>query len=351
IGAIAELRGGDGKLIVGTDASWTSGELPIRKSGIYFGEIYDARLEGATADKGSADIAGFKMATLLPAESDPVRELPPLPVQESWADEQGRTTYDFGQNAAGYPAFTVRGSRGARVVVEFSEILDGNRNIDNANYRSADCRLEYVLKGEGTESYRPVFTFFGYRYARVTIADGEATVLSIVSVPISSAQHVTASFSSGHPLVNRLVENTLWSLRSNFVDVPTDCPQRDERLGWTGDAQVFAPTACYLNDSEQFLRKWIRDVMADQREDGQIPHVSPDPTRLHPDKVPFFVGSTGWGDVICVMPWVLYEHYGDKSVLTETLPAMVKWVDFEWSISNGPIVQPPRAREERGATF
>jgi alpha-L-rhamnosidase len=247
-------------------------------------------------------------------------------------------------------AFTVRGAPGAKVRVEFAEILDGDRNIDNANYRSAECRLEYVLKGEGEESYRPFFTFFGFRYARVTI-EGTATLLSIVSVPISSAGKPAATFSSGHALVDRLVENTLWSLRSNFIEAPTDCPQRDERLGWTGDAQVFAPTACYLNDSEAFLRKWLRDVMADQRPDGQIAHVTPDPTRLHADKVPFFTGSTGWGDVICVMPWVLYEHYGDSSVLAETLPAMVRWVDFEWSISNGPIVMPPRSRAGRGATF
>ena len=133
--------------------------------------------------------------------------------------------------------------------------------------------------------------------------------------------------------------------------MPTDCPQRDERLGWTGDAQVFAATACYLHDSESFLRKWLRDVMADQREDGAIAHVVPDPTRLHQDIVPGFCGSTGWGDAICVVPWVLWQHYGDRSVLDETLPAMVRWVDFIWSISNGPIVRPPRARGVRGFTF
>jgi alpha-L-rhamnosidase len=211
-------------------------------------------------------------------------------------------------------------------------------------------RLEYVLKGQGEETYRPIFTFQGFRYARVTI-DGKAEIKSIVSVPISSAIHPTASFTSGHPLVNRLVLNTVWSQRANFIEVPTDCPQRDERLGWTGDAQVFAPTACYLNDSQTFLRKWLRDVMADQRENGAIAHVVPDPTRNHEDILPGFYGSTGWGDVICVMPWTLYEHYGDRSVLEETLPAMIKWVDFVWSISDGPIVNPPREWGAKGFTF
>ena len=145
--------------------------------------------------------------------------------------------------------------------------------------------------------------------------------------------------------------NTLWSQRSNFIEIPTDCPQRDERLGWTGDAQVFAPTACYLHDSHAFLRKYLREVMADQRPDGSMPHFSPDPTRLHPRARGDFAGSTGWGDVITVVPWVLWEHYGDRDVLAETLPAMVRWVDFLWSISDGPIVRPPANWGERGFSF
>ena len=181
--------------------------------------------------------------------------------------------------------------------------------------------------------------------------EGKAEITSIASVPISSVTTPAGSFVSGHALVNRLVENTIWSQRSNFIEVPTDCPQRDERLGWTGDAQVFAATACYLHDSHDFLRKWLRDVMADQRADGAMPHVVPDPTRLHPDKYPGFFGSTGWGDAICVVPWTLWLHYGDRAILEETLPAMVRWVDFVWSISDGPIVRPPRAWGARGFTF
>jgi alpha-L-rhamnosidase len=138
---------------------------------------------------------------------------------------------------------------------------------------------------------------------------------------------------------------------SNFVEVPTDCPQRDERLGWTGDAQVFAPTSCYLNESHAFWRKWLRDLMADQREDGAIPHVCPDPTRGHEAKVPGFYGSTGWGDAIVLVSWTLYLHYGDRDVLAETFPAMVRWVDFLWSISKGPVVRPPRQWGKRGFSF
>lgn len=352
IAAIAQLHSDDtpgSPVLASTDASWSSGTLPILKSGIYHGETYDARAEGAAAEAGAEAIA-FDISILVPHEVTPVRELAPLSVRERWTDAQGRQIFDFGQNCAGYVAIAVRGTAGARIVIEHSEILDQSRNLDNANYRTAEARIEYILKGRGEEHYRPYFTFQGFRYARVTI-EGEAELVKIESVPITSALKPAAAFTSGHALVNRLVENTIWSQRSNFVEVPTDCPQRDERLGWTGDAQVFAPAACYLNDSHDFLVKYLRDVMADQRPDGRIPHVSPDPTRLNPTGYPNFAGSTGWGDAICVIPMVLYEQYGDTAILAETLPAMVKWVDFVWSISEGPIVMPPRGWDDRGFTF
>lgn len=279
-----------------------------------------------------------------------MRALDPLPPVASLRLADGATVYDFGQNASAVVAFTVRGARGARVIVEHAEITTRDGDLDNANYRSAECRIEYILAGTGEERYRPHFTFQGFRYARVRI-EGEAEILAIASVPITSVPVPTAGFTCGSPLVDRLVLNTLWSQRSNFVEVPTDCPQRDERLGWTGDAQVFAGTACYLADCHRFLVKWLADVMADQREDGAVPHVVPDPTRLKPEHFPAFFGSTGWGDAITVVPWQLYLHYGDAETLRRTLPAMTRWVDYVWSISDGPIVRPPRGWGERGFTF
>jgi alpha-L-rhamnosidase len=348
IGAIAEIAAG-GETLLATDASWKSGLLPVLKSGIYFGESYDARLETLTADQGSEPVRSFNPATLIAHEINGVKELAPLSVTTSFKDGQGRTIYDFGQNSGGYVSFDVEGESGARVIVEHAEILDKGA-FNNTNMRTAEARLEYVLKGGGVEHYTPHFTFFGFRYVRVTI-EGKAEIKSIVSIPITSAIHPTSTFSCGNPLVNRLVENTVWSQRANFIEVPTDCPQRDERLGWTGDAQVFAPTACYLNDSHAFWVKWLRDLMCDQRADGAIPHVCPDPTRGHEDKVPGFFGSTGWGDAIAVVPWTLWRHYGEKEILAETLPAMVRWSDFVWSISNGPIVRPPRPWASRGFSF
>ena len=350
IAAIAELQSGQGDsapLLI-TDASWESGELPVRKSGIYFGEIFDARITPKVT-AGSA-VLPFDTSRLVAHETTPVRELAPLPAVKSWADAEGRTIYDFGQNSGGYVAFDVSGEAGATVTVEHAEILDQHGEFYNGNFRTAAARLEYTLAGTGTEHYRPCFTFQGFRYARVTIS-GQAKLGSIVSVPISSVTEARAAFTSGNALVNRLVLNTLWSQRANFIEVPTDCPQRDERLGWTGDAQVFAGTAAYFGEVQGFFRKWMRDLMADQRPDGAVPHVVPDPTKLNPRDYPGFYGSTGWGDAVAVIPWQLYLHYGDKAFLGEALPSMVKWVDFVWSISDGPVVSPPREWGARGFSF
>ena len=350
IGAIAELRGATGEVVVATDASWQSGLTPIMKSGIYFGESYDARAEAGAVTGSVTVLADFDKSTLLPHEVNGVRELAALPVTASFVDAEGRTVYDFGQNAGGYVAWTVEGEAGAKVLVEHAEVLDHLGQFDRASMRSAETRVEYVLKGGGPESYRPTFTFFGFRYVRIAIS-GEARIVSIEMIPISSAIKPTATFSSANPLVNRLVQNSIWSQRSNFIEVPTDCPQRDERLGWTGDAQVFASTACYLHESQGILGKYVRDMIADQRPDGAIPHVVPDPSRNHEDIIPGFFGSTGWGDAICVIPMALYDHYGDRGIVEEALPAMAKWNDFVWSISDGPIVHPPKPWGGRGFTF
>jgi alpha-L-rhamnosidase len=350
IAALVELRGqkGDAEPILVTDASWESGELPIRKSGIYFGETFDARI--APTVSAGTEVIEFDSVRLVAHETTPVRELDALTASRTWTDTEGRTVFDFAQNVGGYVAIEVTGAAGATVKVEHAEVLDKDGNFYNVNYRTAEATITYVLAGQGTESYRPHFTFQGFRYARVTI-EGDAKLVDIKSIPISSVTEQKASFTSGNKLVNRLFLNTLWSQRGNFIEVPTDCPQRDERLGWTGDAQVFAGTAAYLGDVHGFFHKWVRDLMVDQREDGAVPHVCPDPTRMQPEHYPGFFGSTGWGDAIYQVPWQVYLHYGDTEFLSEVLPNMVRWVDFVWSISDGPIVSPPREWGARGFSF
>ncbi len=339
IAAIAELET-DGHVLLRTGADWVSGLLPITRSGIYYGEDYDARLED-NEDSTGVEVLAFDTGKLVEHETAPVKELAPFPVVETWQDEAGRQIVDFGQNCSAQARIIVRGETGASVLVEYAEVLGPGRAYDRRNYRGARAALKYTLKGDPDgEIWQPAFTFCGYRYARLTIS-GKAEVVSIVSVPVSSVPVQTAGFSCGVHAVNQLVENTIWSQRSNFIEIPTDCPQRDERLGWTGDAQVFSGTACWLANSERFLAKFLRNVMHDQRENGAVPYVSPDPTRLHPQVVEGdWAGSTGWGDAITVIPWQIYLHYGNKAVLAECFGAMTRWVDYLWSISDGPIIHP-----------
>ncbi len=347
IGAFAELVAG-GKTLLKTDATWRSGFTPVTGNGIYHGEDFDARI--AAVDTHGVEVLAFDQALLVPHEAAAVKELSPVAANGHWADGDAMV-YDFGQNCGAYARIAVQGPAGSNVRVEFSEVLGPDRAFDNRNFRSARAEQHYTLKGEGVETYAPMFTFFGFRYARVTLRGG-AKLQYIHQIPVTSVPVQAGGFTCGEPSVNRLVLNTIWSQRSNFIEIPTDCPQRDERLGWTGDAQVFAGTACWLADCESFLKKYLRDVRHDQRPDGAVPHFSPDPTRLHPiDDRGDWAGSTGWGDAIVIIPWQLYLHYGDTGVLTENFPAMVKWLDFVWGISNGPIVRPPSVWGAHGFTF
>lgn len=346
-GAIAEIVAG-GSVILKTDASWSAGLTPVTGNGIYHGEDFDARI--AIHDTAGVEVLPFDLSLLVPHETPPVVELPSVPAVERWADGTA-TIYDFGQNCGAYVRIVAKGPAGAHVQVEFSEVIGPKRDFDNRNYRSARAQQHYTLKGEGVESWAPMFTFFGFRYARVTLSGG-ADLVDIQQVPITSVPVQAGGFTCGVPAVNRLVMNTVWSQRSNFIEIPTDCPQRDERLGWTGDAQVFAGTAAWLADCERFLAKYMRDVRHDQRSNGAVPHFSPDPTRLHPiDGRGDWAGSTGWGDAIVIIPWQLYLHYGNAGVLSEFYPAMVKWLDYLWGISNGPIIRPDPEWGGHGFSF
>lgn len=348
IGAIVEIFCED-RLVLKTDHTWQAGHTPILRSGIYYGEDYDARLE-LTASHG-VEVLDFEMSKLVPHEIAPVKELEALTPIDHWDDESGRMVLDFGQNVAGYLHIQAQGNPGDRIQIEYSEVLGPDRFFDNRNYRGARAAAEYILKGGAPESWSPMFTFMGYRYARLVFPKS-VTLLEVKSIPISSVPQVTAGFTCSEPSVERLVLNTIWSQRGNFIEVPTDCPQRDERLGWTGDAQVFSGTACWLADCNQFLRKYLRDLMHDQRTNGALPHFTPDPTRLHPEQYRSdWAGSTGWGDAITVIPWQHYLHYGDVTVLKECFPAMLRWLDYLWNISDGPIIHPANKWFGEGFTF
>ncbi|MER7395893.1 glycoside hydrolase family 78 protein [Streptomyces sp. NPDC000151] len=329
----------------GSDWRWSPG--PVVAAGLYEGEEYDARLaqdgwsEPAfddsawrpvrVLDSGSVDNSdGFDTSVLFPADSPPVRRtefLRPVAVTTSPA---GRTIVDFGQNLVGRLRLRVRGEAGRTVTLRHAEVLE-NGELCTRPLRHATATDRYTLRGaDGGEEWEPRFTFHGFRYAEIEGWPGALDPADVTAVVLHSDLRRTGWFSCSDPALERLHENIVWGMRGNFLDVPTDCPQRDERLGWTGDVQVFAPTAAFLYDVRAFLRSWLRDLAADQGDDERrIPPVfSPDiPVHIPVPTPPGNPPMAGWCDAAVIVPWVLYERYGDADVLRAQYPSMRAWVD------------------------
>ena len=236
---------------------------------------------------------------------------------------------DFGQNLTGYPTFRINGHEGEVIKLECAEILDKNGNFYNANYRSATSEIVYTMR-EGVNEYSPLYTFFGFRYLRVT-GNVKVDPKSFSAVVVHSDIRRTGYFKCGHAKLNRLYENVIWGQKDNFLDVPTDCPQRDERLGWTGDAQVFCRTANLNFDCKRFFEKWLRDLRLAQYPDGGVPRVIPNTCDENPDSSVEKMErrhSAACGDAATVCPYEYYMAYGDADFLGECFPAMKGWVDF-----------------------
>jgi alpha-L-rhamnosidase len=345
-----ELERSDGSLLVeGTDGSWTATATPFLLAELYDGETYDARLPLAGAPATVSAVGGFDPAVLCAPAVPPVRRTEVLR-----PERVDGSILDFGQNLVGWLRVSLAGvPEGTEVVLRHAEVLDGDGRLFTAPLRTAAATDRYVTRGGGTEVYEPRFTFHGFRYAEVTGVDPDA--VEVVAVVVHSDLERTGSFSCSDPLVERLHQNVVWGQRGNFVSVPTDCPQRDERLGWTGDAQVFAPTASFLYDCETFWEGWLADLAADQLPTGSVPHVIP--------SLPLgFDGAAGWGDAAVVVPWTTYVAYGDETVLRSSLPSMRAWVDHvcsrldeerrwvqdfqfgDWLDPDAPIEQPWKAK-------
>lgn len=311
-----------------TDNSWKCSTGPILASDIYHGETYDARLEKKDWDSTGYDDSGWNKVNvkdldktvLIGSESVPVRiEQTILPIKEI-ITPKGERVFDMGQNMVGWIQFKLQGKAGSKITLKFAEVLDKTGNFYTDNLRAAKVTDRYIFKGEGIETYEPHFTFHGFRYVKIEDYEGTITKNDLIGKVIFSNLAFTGTFECSDSLVNRLQHNIQWGLRGNFLDVPTDCPQRDERLGWTADAQVFAPTACFNVNAATYYSKWMKDVAADQRADGAVPHVAPD--ILHD------YGSTGWADAATVIPWVVYRTYGDKTILENQYPSMKAWVNY-----------------------
>ncbi len=226
----------------------------------------------------------------------------------------------------GWIRLKVTGPKGTVVTVRHAEVLDKFGEFYTANLRSAKAQYIYTLAGTGEEIYEPRFTFMGFRFVEVTGFPGTLTPENLTGIVVHSDMEPTGTYECSNLLINQLQHNIIWGQNGNFVDVPTDCPQRNERLGWTGDAQAFSRTAAFNYNVSPFFTKWLKDVAADQKPGGEVPDVIPDV--LNPQNAKTASPSAGWGDVSVIVPWTMYIVYGDKRLLETQYPSMKKWVEY-----------------------
>jgi len=328
-----EYDNGQTETIV-TDGSWKAATGPVLMSDIYNGETYDARKEmdnWSTPGFKDGNWAGVQVVShpkdiLIAPQGPPVRKIQEIKPVKILTTPEGDTVFDMGQNMVGWIRLKVQGLAGTTVTLRHTEVLDKDGNFYTENLRAAKQMVQYTLKGNGVEIYEPHFTFQGFRYVAIDGYPGPPTLDSITGVVIHSEIIPTGTFECSNDLINQLQHNIKWGQKGNFVDVPTDCPQRDERLGWTGDAQAFARTACFNADVAGFYTKWLRDVAADQKENGAIPHVIPNVLdRKNPTAG---AAACGWADAGVIVPWTVYLCYGDTRILEQQYESMKKWVGY-----------------------
>lgn len=314
-----------------SDESWRTAFGPVLSSNIYDGETYDATKErpGWTTPAYKEDADWKKVRkldygydNLIGMSAGGVRKQERIKAVKILKTPKGETVVDFGQNLVGWVELKVKGPENTKITLSHAEVLDKAGYFYTDNLRSAKQQNVYYLKGNKEQVFSPHFSFQGFRYARVEGFPGDLKAEDLTAVVIHSDMEPAGSFNSSNPLLNQLQHNIAWGQKGNFVDVPNDCPQRDERLGWTGDAQAFYNTAAYNMDVSGFFTKWLKDVKADQHKDGSIPFVVPDVL------TPNDAGSAGWGDVVTIIPWGMYLTYGDKRILETQYSSMKAWVDF-----------------------
>ncbi|MBD8059198.1 family 78 glycoside hydrolase catalytic domain [Cellulomonas sp. JH27-2] len=320
------------------ELAWRWAPAPIVSAGLYEGESYDARLEQSAWSQPGLNDQDWTLATILDATlfdaalegplGPPVRcteELAPVDVQ---IRPGGRVRLDFGQNVSGRLRLSAIAPAGHHLTIRHAEVLEDDE-LALRPLRSATSVDQYVFAGTGPETWEPRFTVHGFRYAEI---DGwpEGQPINVVARVLHSDMRRTGWFASSHPLLNRFHENVVWSMRDNFVDLPTDCPQRDERLGWTGDIQAFAPTAAFLYDSTGVLRSWLRDVAVEQAADGTMRNFHPWLDCGFPPPP-----AAGWGDAAVIVPWTIFERTGDQQVLRDQLTSMTAWVDQVSALTHG----------------
>jgi alpha-L-rhamnosidase len=318
-----------------SDESWKSSTGQIR-----YAEIYNGETDDANKDQPGWTMPGFQdaawvnartenasMDVLVSTDNELVKKHETFKPVRIFKTPKGEQVIDFGQNLVGWVKLKVKGNAGDTIVVSHAEVLDKAGNFYTDNLRAAKAQDKYVLKGGGEEIFEPHFTWHGFQFIRLEGYPGELKPENFEAVALYSDMEPTGNFSSSNPLVNQLQHNIQWGQKGNFIDVPTDCPQRDERLGWTGDAQVFSRTASFNMNVNNFFSKWLKDVAADQLPNGSVPHVIPNVLGASN------AGSAGWADVANIIPWNMYLAYGDKQILENQYSSMKKWVGYIQSVS------------------
>ncbi len=330
---IAELRLDmpDGEtVVIGTDGKWTCRTSPVLESSIYDGEVYDARLEDSPASV-PAEICDAPEGPLCDRLSPPLRKIRTVEAKKLLHTPAGEQVIDFGQLMTGWVEFDCDLPEGAKIFLEHGELLQHD-NFYRDNLRSAKEHYTYISKG-GPAHVRPHFTFYGFRFVKVTGID-DVDISKFVGHVIHSDLENTGHIETDNAKVNQLISNAYWGQIGNFLDVPTDCPQRDERMGWTGDAQVFAPTASFNMYTPAFYNKYLHDMLLEQRMlGGSVPHVVPDVIniinhRLNNTTFGGEHGSCAWADAAAMIPWTMYEFYGDKEMLARQYENMKLWVNW-----------------------
>lgn len=326
--------------MVVTDDSWKGKDSPVIFAEIYDGEIYDASKEVEGWNKPGLKVNGWKRTEEIPFDMEVLTaqpsartaEIEALPATRVFRTPQGDMVVDFGQNLTGWICVTAAGKKGDMIELNCFEVLDKDGNVYTDNLDGAKQQIRYIFAEDKTVAYHPRFTFQGFQYAKITSYPGNPETENFTAYAVHSDMEMTGKFTCSNQDINQLQHNILWGMKGNFIDIPTDCPQRDERLGWTGDAQIFCRTASYLMNTYHFYKKWLRDVEADQTAEGGIPHVIPDIISGYEESNWLLSQGThsaaAWADVAVIMPWVLYQTFGDTEILKIQYDSMKKWIGF-----------------------
>ena len=326
----------DGAFVqISTNSDWKAASGPIVYDDLYDGESYDARLERSGWDSPEYDDADWQSAKhvntpggkmLSQTGCPPIRVTRTIAPQTLTTPKMGVFVYDFGQNFTGWVKLNVRGPRGTSVTIRYAELLHEDGSLNPLPNRSAKATDVYILKGEGEECFEPHFTYHGFRYVEMTGFPGTPALESLEGCVVHSAVRPTGRFLCSHSLINQIHQNVLWGQLSNLMSIPTDCPQRDERLGWLGDAHLTAEEAIYNFEMAGFYTKWMRDIRDAQKENGSVPDVVPTHWELYP-------ADPAWGIACILIPWDVYRYYGDRQILERNYPMMKSYVEFLQSLA------------------